>query len=157
MIIMVKKTDRYWTVWTITIRQWPKKRYKDMHLTSILTLKFKRADFVILVWQCISPYSRCNFTLDFFSNGLLQKKSKHGSGDWAHGISRGIEGRADKNSRSQFLKSWISGGFKGKLMWNFHGSWFLTLEYPKGVTQFYGISRGENLFSPEFLKVKLQI
>ena len=42
-------------------------------------------------------------------------------------------------------------------MWNFHGSCFLTLEFPWGVTQFWWISRAESLFSQEFLKVKSQI
>ena len=49
------------------------------------------------------------------------------------------------------------GVFEEKLMWNFHGSWFLILEFPRGVTQFCWISRGESLFSPEFLRVKSQI
>ena len=139
-----------------------------MHLASILPLKFKRADFVIVVWQCLSPYCWCslikqlcifccNFTLDIFSNGLFQKKSKHRLGGWGHGISRGIEGRADENSKAQLKKGWVLVGFKEKLMWNFYKSWLLNLEYPRGVAQFYRISRGENLFPPEFLKVKLQI
>ena len=33
---------------------------------------------------------------------------------------------------------------KEKHLQNFHGSWFLTLEFPKGVTQFFRISRGES-------------
>ena len=48
----------------------------------------------------------------------------------------------------------ISKGVQEKFMWNFHGSWFLTLDFPRGVTQFCLISRGESLFSPEFLIVK---
>ena len=37
---------------------------------------------------------------------------------------------------------------KEKLMWNFHGSWFMTLEVPPGgVTQFCKIPRGESLFT----------
>ena len=31
-----------------------------------------------------------------------------------------------------------------------HGSWFLTLEFPRGVIQFLRIFRGENLFSLKF-------
>ena len=42
-------------------------------------------------------------------------------------------------------------------MWNFLVSWFLTLEFPRGGTQFCRISRGDSLFSLEFLKVKWQI
>ena len=47
-----------------------------------------------------------------------------------------------------------SKGVQEKPMWNFHGSWFLTLEFPRDVTQFCRIFRGESLFSPEFLRVK---
>ena len=39
-------------------------------------------------------------------------------------------------------------------MWNCHRFWFLTLGFPRDVTQFSRISRGENLFSLEFLKNK---
>ena len=62
-----------------------------------------------------------------------------------HGISRSIEKRACGNSRSIKKRSGISGGVHKKIMWNFQGSWVLTLEFPKGVTQFYRISRGESL------------
>ena len=31
-------------------------------------------------------------------------------------------------------------------MLNFQESWFLTLEFQKGVTQFYGISKGKESF-----------
>ena len=52
-----------------------------------------------------------------------------------------------------------SGIYKGvqeKIMLNFRGSWFLTLEFPKGVTQqFCRISRGESLFSREFPRDKV--
>ena len=51
-------------------------------------------------------------------------------------------------------RSWISRGIQQKLMWNFHASWFLTLKFPMGVTQFWRIFRGESLFSLEFLRVK---
>ena len=44
-------------------------------------------------------------------------------------------------------KSGIFGGFKEKIKWNFHGSWFLTLEVLWCVTQFCRISNGEKLFS----------
>ena len=40
-------------------------------------------------------------------------------------------------------------------MWNFHGSSFLALELPRGVTQFCRISRGEALFSLKFPRVKV--
>ena len=48
----------------------------------------------------------------------------------------------------------FSGGDQEKIMWNFHGSWFLTLEIPKGATQFCGIFRGEALFFLEYPSVK---
>ena len=42
-------------------------------------------------------------------------------------------------------------GVQEKIMWNFYASWFLTLEFSRGVTQFCRISRGASL---EFLRVK---
>ena len=33
-----------------------------------------------------------------------------------------------------------------KNLWNFHGSWFFTFEFPGDFTQFCRISRGESLF-----------
>ena len=39
-------------------------------------------------------------------------------------------------------------------MWNCQGSLFLALEFPRDLTQFYGISRGWALFSLEFPGVK---
>ena len=51
-------------------------------------------------------------------------------------------------------RSGISKGDQEKIIWNFHGSWFLVSEIPIRVTQFCGISRGEDLFSLEFKKVK---
>ena len=51
-------------------------------------------------------------------------------------------------------RSGISKGFQEKLMWNFHGSSFFTLEFLSGATQFCKISRDESLFFVEFLKVK---
>ena len=43
-----------------------------------------------------------------------------------------------------------------KIMWNFHGSWFLVLKFPRVVAQFCGISWGEALLSPEFPRIKWQ-
>ena len=51
-------------------------------------------------------------------------------------------------------KKWNFRGDQEKIVWNFHGSWFLVLETPMGVTQFCGIFRGEALFSLVFPKVK---
>ena len=56
-----------------------------------------------------------------------------------------------------FKKSRISRGVQAKTHVEFHGSCFLTLEFPKGVTEFCRISRSESFFSLEFLRVKSQI
>ena len=68
--------------------------------------------------------------------------------------SRGVEERAHENPTVQLKEKRNSLRFKKKLIWNFLGSWFLTLEL--GDTQFYKTSMGGSLFSPEFLKVKWQ-
>ena len=107
----------------------------------------------------ITQHFCCTFTLDISSDGLFQKKSKHGpkvenmefplQGYWRKGTWK---------SQGPIKKKWNLWGFyKEKLMWNFLGSWFLTLEFPRGGTQFCRISRGESLFSLEFPKVKWQI
>ena len=43
-------------------------------------------------------------------------------------------------------KSGIPGGDQEKIMLNFHESWFLALEFPKGVRQFYRNSKGKERF-----------
>ena len=45
-------------------------------------------------------------------------------------------------------------GDQERFMWNFHGSWFLALDFPKGVTQLCRISKGEALFCSKFPNVK---
>ena len=78
-------------------------------------------------------------------NGLFQKNPNTSTGgevERRHGTSRGTEELACGNSRGQLKKKW---NFQGKSvqekpMWNFHGSWFLTLEFPRGVKQFWKIS-----------------
>ena len=60
---------------------------------------------------------------------------------------RGVlnEERACGNSRGQLKNG--KKGVQEKPMCNFHGSWFLTLEFPRGVKQFCKISsRGEACF-----------
>ena len=42
-------------------------------------------------------------------------------------------------------KSGTSRGDREKIMWNFHGSWFSTLEFPSDVTQFCRFSSGESI------------
>ena len=66
-----------------------------------------------------------------------------------------------KRKREKLLWGWdwnrsgISRSDQEKIIWNFHGSWFLTLEFPRCVAPLSGISRGEALFSPEFPEVKM--
>ena len=43
-------------------------------------------------------------------------------------------------------KSGITRGDQEKIMSNFHESWFLTLKFPRRVTQFYRISKGKKRF-----------
>ena len=40
-------------------------------------------------------------------------------------------------------------------MWNFHGSWFLNLKFPMGVTKFGRVCRGEILFFSRISKGKV--
>ena len=85
-------------------------------------------------------------------NGLFQKNPNASTEAGVEDIKfRGVlnEERACENSRGQ-LKKWNFQGMKGvqeKPMWNFHGSWFFTLEFPRGAKQFCKISsRGEACF-----------
>ena len=41
-------------------------------------------------------------------------------------------------------------GDQEKILWNFQGSWFLALEFPRDVTEIFRISRGGALFCLEF-------
>ena len=66
-------------------------------------------------------------------------------GRWGYEISRGIKK----------IVCGISGG-QEEIMWNFQGSLFVVLEFPRDRTQFFGISRGLALFCLEFLGVKLK-
>ena len=60
-------------------------------------------------------------------------------------------------SRISKGKSGISRGDQEKTMLNFHESWFLTFEFPRGATQFYEISKGKvtNLKDPGFFFKKV--
>ena len=49
------------------------------------------------------------------------------------------------------------GALKKKILLNVHGYWFLTLEFPRGVTKICRISGDESFFSPEYLRIKWQI
>ena len=50
----------------------------------------------------------------------------------------------------------ISKGDQEKIMWNFLWSLFLALEFPRDLTQLFGISRGLALFCLEFPGLKLK-
>ena len=63
---------------------------------------------------------------------------------------RGIEEIARGKSRSSKKEVEFLGGDQEKFYWNFHGSWFFTLGFPRVLAQFCGICWGEALFSPEF-------
>ena len=66
-------------------------------------------------------------------NGLFQKKLEQGVEDMEYPVvlKKGIE-------KSQSVKkcSRISRIVQEKVIWNFHGSWFLTLEFRRGVRKF---------------------
>ena len=48
-------------------------------------------------------------------------------------------------------------GDQEKIMWNFHGSWFLALQFPSGVKHNFVDFRGvcEASFCPEFTGLKI--
>ena len=66
-------------------------------------------------------------------NGLFQKKLEQGVEDMEYPVvlKKGIE-------KSQSVKKFsrISRIVQEKVIWNFHGSWFLTLEFRRGVRKF---------------------
>ena len=53
-------------------------------------------------------------------------------------------------------RSGISWSDQEKFTLNFHESWLLALEFPRGVTQVYGISKGRALICPDYSRVKEQ-
>ena len=80
--------------------------------------------------------------------GLFQKKSKKKRGGWVHGISpvqckkecMKIPSRGHNKKEVDFPHS---GGNQEKIMWNFHGSWFLALEFSRREY----VAQGEPVFS----------
>ena len=58
-----------------------------------------------------------------------------GGSCWGHTISGCIEERACGNSRGSTKKEVEFPGVMKKIMWNFHGSWFSILEFPRDVIQ----------------------
>ena len=78
---------------------------------------------------------------------------------WGHGVSRGIEETACGNSRDRLKRKWKTPGkfrCSGKTDVEFQWVLDLTLDFPRGVTHFWRISRGESLFSLEFLSDNLK-
>ena len=88
------------------------------------------------------------------SNGLFQKKSKQAGGDEDMEFPGVFKKKHVEIPGVSLKRSGNSRGVQEKLMWNFHGSQFLTLEFARGVTQTCRISRGKSFSSPEFLGVK---
>ena len=65
---------------------------------------------------------------------IPEKKNRRGGiEDVRYGISRGIKE----------IACGISRGDQEKIMWNFQGSWFLVLEFPRDGMHFFTISRGK--------------
>ena len=68
---------------------------------------------------------------------VVPEKNQTGGGVWiwiwGYGISRGIKE----------IACGISRGDQEKIMWNFQGSWFLVLEFPRDGMHFFTISRGK--------------
>ena len=88
--------------------------------------------------------------------GYSRKKSKYGLGIRKWNFQGYWRKSMWKFQRSIKKEVGFPGVFK-KNSGNFHGSWFLTLKFPRSVTQFCRIFRDESLFYPEFLRVKSQI
>ena len=60
-------------------------------------------------------------------------------GAWGEKGRGGFEGRKNRMWKFQgSIKKGVefSGTIKKKIMWDFHGSWFLTSEFQSGITQF---------------------
>ena len=60
---------------------------------------------------------------------------KNPNGGLGHGISRGIEKRVSKWKFHGSIKKEIkfpSRASQEKIIWNFHGSWFLAFQLPRG-------------------------
>ena len=98
----------------------------------------------------IASFPKKNVVIIYMHCGLFQKKSK----EWGHGISRGIEEHIEIAGITQKRVPFSPN--QKTIMWNFHGSWFLLLEFSRVLVQFCEISWGEALFSPEFPRIKWQ-
>ena len=143
-----------------------KKKYKDIHLTFIFTPQIQER----WLWYWFSNPLLSMLIDQITLRFLLQFHTRHFQ-QWA------IPAKIQTWPRIEYMEfsfqvywrksTWKYQGlikkqleFLGvvteKQMWNFPGSWFLALEFPRGGTQFCRIYRSESLFSPEFLKVKWQ-
>ena len=96
--------------------------------------------------NCINATTGLGVTLEPLGNSRKNRNRGDGGGGRGHGISRGIEERSFRKSWGQVVKRGISRGDQGKFVSNFHGSWFHNLKFPRGATQFCGISKREDLF-----------
>ena len=70
--------------------------------------------------------------------GLFHKKKQAGG----HEISKGMEEKSCGNYKGYLKRSAISRDNQENMR-NFHWSWVLAMEHPKGEIQFCGISKGE--------------
>ena len=81
-------------------------------------------------------------------NGQFQKQKTVGEGIWNF---LGYQ----KRSMWKFQElTGVSKGDKEKIVWKFQGTWFLTLEFSRDLTQLCKISRSGALFYLEFPGVK---
>ena len=81
-------------------------------------------------------------------SGLFQKKANRGEGVEDMQFQGVLKKEHEEIAGVNLKTSGISWGVQEKIR-NFHGSWFLTLEFPRSVkvTQFCRISWGESFFS----------
>ena len=97
---------------------------------------FKNPNFqsLLWIWKNLEVYTLQDqhFRIQIL-NGLFQKKLEQGVEDMEYPVvlKKGIE-------KCQSVKkcSRISRIVQEKVIWNFHGSWFLTLEFRRGVRKF---------------------
>ena len=104
-----------------------------MHLTYILPLKFKRVDFLILAWQCLSPYCPCLLSKQFCLF-LLQFHTRHFQ-QWAIPVKT--------QTWAGGLSTWNFQGYWRKSIWKFQGSAKKELVFPQVLEKTScGISMG---------------
>ena len=102
---------------------------------------------------CSSPYLyivNMKFLMGFLLSLKIRKNKHKGGGGGLDiefpGVLKKAYGKCG-NSKDQLKKKWdFQGCSRKNHPWNIHGFYFLTLEFPGGVTQFFRISIGESLF-----------